>query len=78
MRFFTLGNTGLSVSRLALGATTFIARNKDLASLYVVNADLADDAATKPVAVYPNWFMENLTDPQAAEAVGWQMRTARS
>jgi hypothetical protein len=74
--FSAFGNTGLSVSRLAFGAT-FTAGNRDLAGLYKVDADLADDAATKPIAVYPNWFMENLTDPQAAEALGWQMRTAR-
>ncbi len=34
MLYTTLGNTGLVVSRLAFGAMTFTAGNKELGSIY--------------------------------------------
>jgi aryl-alcohol dehydrogenase-like predicted oxidoreductase len=42
MQYATLGNTGLAVSRLAFGAMTFTAGNKDIASVFKVGAALAD------------------------------------
>ena len=42
MRYAMLGQTGLLVSRLAFGAMTFTAGNKDLSALYKVGAELAD------------------------------------
>jgi aryl-alcohol dehydrogenase-like predicted oxidoreductase len=42
MRYALLGQTGLVVSRLAFGAMTFTAGNKDIGAVYKVGADLAD------------------------------------
>lgn len=43
MRYAPLGHTGLIVSRVAFGAMTFTAGNKDLASIYKVGTKLAAD-----------------------------------
>lgn len=43
MRYAPLGHTGLLVSRLAFGAMTFTAGNKDIASIYKVGAKLAEE-----------------------------------
>jgi len=43
MKYASLGNTGLIVSRLAFGAMTFTAGNKDIGSIYKVGAKLADE-----------------------------------
>ena len=59
MKHALLGNTGLIVSRLAFGAVTFTAGNKD---------EL--DAATPLAPVYPNWFIENLADRPTAQVLG--------
>lgn len=42
MRYAMLGQTGLLVSRLAFGAMTFTAGNKDIGAVFKVGADLAD------------------------------------
>ncbi len=42
MHYTTLGNTGLVVSRMAFGAMTFTAGNRDLATISKVGAELAD------------------------------------
>jgi aryl-alcohol dehydrogenase-like predicted oxidoreductase len=42
MQYRTLGETGLIVSRLAFGAMTFTAGNRDLAAVYKVDDKLAD------------------------------------
>lgn len=43
MKYRTLGNTGLVVSRLAFGAMTFTQGNKDLGSIYKVGEKLASE-----------------------------------
>jgi aryl-alcohol dehydrogenase-like predicted oxidoreductase len=43
MKFARLGDTGLVVSRLAFGAMTFTAGNKDIGAVYKVGAALADE-----------------------------------
>jgi aryl-alcohol dehydrogenase-like predicted oxidoreductase len=43
MDYTTLGNSGLVVSRLAFGAMTFTAGNKDIGAVFKVGADLADE-----------------------------------
>jgi hypothetical protein len=63
MRYTRLGNTGLIVSRLAFGAMTFTAGNKDTARS--ISAQL--DAATPLAPVYPNWFIDRLADQQIAQ-----------
>ena len=41
MQYTTLGNTGLIVSRLAFGAMTFTAGNRDMGTIYKVGAEAA-------------------------------------
>lgn len=43
MQYARLGNTGLVVSRLGFGAMTFTSGNSDIASIYKVGADLAEE-----------------------------------
>lgn len=43
MRYTTLGSTGLLVSRMAFGAMTFTAGNRDIGAVYKVGAELADE-----------------------------------
>ncbi len=69
-----------AVTSVLLGATKLhqLDDNLGAADIQLSASEIAAlDAATKPVAVYPNWFIENLTDPQVAEALGRQMRTER-
>jgi hypothetical protein len=48
MQYARLGNTGLIVSRLALGAMSFTSGKKALASIYKVGAGLADERWVLP------------------------------
>lgn len=43
MKYTTLGGTGLTVSRLAFGAMTFTAGNKDIGAIYKVGGGLVDE-----------------------------------
>ncbi|HHT0468122.1 TPA: hypothetical protein ACTW5X_001583 [Klebsiella variicola subsp. variicola] len=43
MQYSLLGQTGLAVSRLAFGAMTFSDGNNDIASVYKVDAALANE-----------------------------------
>jgi aryl-alcohol dehydrogenase-like predicted oxidoreductase len=56
MQYTRLGNTGLVVSRLAFGAMTFTAGNKDLASIYKVGASLADELVGQALDAGINFF----------------------
>jgi aryl-alcohol dehydrogenase-like predicted oxidoreductase len=56
MQYTRLGNTGLVVSRLAFGAMTFTAGNKDLASIYKVGAALADELVGQALGAGINFF----------------------
>ena len=56
MKYSTLGNTGLIVSRLAFGAMTFTAGNKDLGSIYKVGASLANELVGKARDAGVNFF----------------------
>jgi aryl-alcohol dehydrogenase-like predicted oxidoreductase len=56
MQYTTLGNTGLLVSRLAFGAMTFTAGNKDLGAIYKVGAKLADELVGKSIEAGVNFF----------------------
>jgi aryl-alcohol dehydrogenase-like predicted oxidoreductase len=47
MHYTTLGNTGLVVSRLAFGAMTFTAGNKDIGAVFKVGAELADQLVNR-------------------------------
>jgi aryl-alcohol dehydrogenase-like predicted oxidoreductase len=54
--YTTLGNTGLAVSRLAFGAMTFTAGNKDIGAIYKVGADLADQLVGRALEAGVNFF----------------------
>src|SRR5882757_9778492 len=56
MHYTTLGNTGLVVSRLAFGAMTFTAGNKDLSTIFKVGADLADQLVGRSLDAGINLF----------------------
>jgi aryl-alcohol dehydrogenase-like predicted oxidoreductase len=56
MKYTSLGNTGLIVSRLAFGAMTFTAGNKDLGSIYKVGAALADELVGRSLDAGINFF----------------------
>ena len=56
MRYAQLGNNGLIVSRLAFGAMTFTAGNKDIGSIYKVGAKLADELVGRALEAGVNFF----------------------
>ncbi|MGV9673886.1 aldo/keto reductase [Nocardia sp. NPDC003482] len=56
MQYATLGNTGLVVSRLAFGAMTFTAGNKDIGAVYKVGAELASELVERSLAAGVNFF----------------------
>ncbi len=56
MQYTLLGNTGLTVSRLAFGAMTFTAGNKDLGAIYKVGADLATELVGRALESGINFF----------------------
>lgn len=49
MQYARLGNTGLIVSRLALGAFTFTQGNRSLGAVYKVGAELADQLVNRAI-----------------------------
>ncbi|HEY6514509.1 MAG TPA: aldo/keto reductase [Steroidobacteraceae bacterium] len=56
MQYTVLGNTGLTVSRLAFGAMTFTAGNKAIGAVYKVGADLADQLVGRALEAGINFF----------------------
>ncbi len=56
MRYTTLGDTGLIVSRLAFGAMTFTAGNRDMASISRVGGKLADELVGQSLQAGVNFF----------------------
>jgi aryl-alcohol dehydrogenase-like predicted oxidoreductase len=56
MKYTTLGHTGLIVSRLAFGAMTFTAGNRDLGAVYKVGAKLADELVGRSLEAGVNFF----------------------
>jgi aryl-alcohol dehydrogenase-like predicted oxidoreductase len=56
MRYAMLGQTGLLVSRLAFGAMTFTAGNRDMSAVYKVGADLADTLVGRTLDRGVNFF----------------------
>jgi aryl-alcohol dehydrogenase-like predicted oxidoreductase len=56
MQYTLLGNTGLTVSRLAFGAMTFTAGNKDIGAVYKVGSDLAGGLVGRALEAGINFF----------------------
>jgi hypothetical protein len=70
-----------AVTSVLLGATTKLHQLDDIGSVdfQLSASELADlNEATRPLAVYPNWFIENLVDPQTAEALASGVQTTRT
>lgn len=56
MQYAQLGNTGLTVSRLAFGAMTFTAGNRDIGAVYKVGSDLAGELVGRALEAGINFF----------------------
>lgn len=56
MQYTRLGQSGLVVSRLAFGAMTFSGGNREIASLYKVGAELADELVGAALDAGVNFF----------------------
>ena len=56
MQYTLLGNTGLTVSRLAFGAMTFTAGNKAIGAVYKVGAELAGELVGRALEAGINLF----------------------
>jgi aryl-alcohol dehydrogenase-like predicted oxidoreductase len=56
MRYTQLGSTGLIVSRLALGGSTFTQGDKSLGAFYKVGPELADELVGKALDAGVNYF----------------------
>jgi aryl-alcohol dehydrogenase-like predicted oxidoreductase len=56
MRYSRLGDSGLVVSRLAFGAMTFTAGNKDIGAIYKVGGNLADQLVGRALDSGVNFF----------------------
>lgn len=56
MQYTTLGNTGLVISRMAFGAMTFTAGNQDMAAVYKVGAEAANELVARSLAAGINFF----------------------
>ena len=56
MKYTTLGSTGLVVSRLAFGAMTFTQGNRNIAAIYKVGAQLADELVGRALEAGVNFF----------------------
>lgn len=56
MQYRNLGNTGLLVSRLSFGAMTFTQGNRNLAQVYKVGAELADQLVGQSLDAGVNFF----------------------
>jgi aryl-alcohol dehydrogenase-like predicted oxidoreductase len=56
MQYATLGNTGLVVSRFAFGAMTFTSGNQDMATIYKVDAQAANELVSRALDAGVNFF----------------------
>lgn len=80
MKYALLGNTGLIVSRLAFGAMTFTAGNKDLATIYKVDASLADELVGRARDAGINFFdtADGYAGGQSEVLLGKALKTYRN
>ncbi|MGH8917283.1 MAG: aldo/keto reductase [Actinomycetes bacterium] len=79
MRYAMLGRTGLVVSRLAFGAMTFTAGNKDIGAVYKVGADLADTLVGRALERGVNFFdtADGYAGGESETLLGRTLRTHR-
>jgi aryl-alcohol dehydrogenase-like predicted oxidoreductase len=79
MQYKLLGNTGLTVSRLAFGAMTFTAGNKALGSVYKVGADLAGELVGRALDAGINFFdtADGYAGGESEELLGAALKSRR-
>jgi len=85
MQYQRLGDTGLVVSRLSLGAMTFGSGTGAMGSIWKVDQALANrmvsrslDALTTPEPLYPAWHIDKTGDPAVTEALTRPTASGRS
>lgn len=80
MKYRTLGNTGLVVSRLAFGAMTFTQGNKDLGSIYKVGEKLASELVGRALDGGINLFdtADAYAGGESERLLGGALRSRRS
>lgn len=80
MQYAQLGQTGLIVSRLAFGAMTFTSGNNDLASVYKVGPDIANQLVGKALDAGVNFFdtADAYADGQSEAVLGAALKARRS
>jgi aryl-alcohol dehydrogenase-like predicted oxidoreductase len=79
MQYTQLGSTGLIVSRLALGASTFTQGDKSLGAFYKVGPELADEMVGKAIDAGVNYFdtADVYASGQSEELLGAALRPHR-
>jgi aryl-alcohol dehydrogenase-like predicted oxidoreductase len=79
MQYALLGNTGLTVSRLAFGAMTFTAGNKALGSVYKVGAELAGELVGRALDAGINFFdtADGYAGGESEELLGAALKSRR-
>jgi len=80
MQYTTLGNTGLAISRLAFGAMTFTAGNRDIASVFKVEAATADRLVGRSLEAGINFFdtADGYAGGESETMLGTALRSHRS
>lgn len=80
MQYSQLGNTGLIVSRLAFGAMAFTQGNKDIASVYKVGSDLANELVSTALDAGINFFdtADAYADGESEILLGAALKKRRS
>jgi aryl-alcohol dehydrogenase-like predicted oxidoreductase len=79
MKFSRLGDTGLVVSRLAFGAMTFTAGNKDIGAIYKVGRKLADELVGLAFDAGVNFFdtADGYAGGESESLLGAALKTRR-
>ncbi|MBF6328219.1 aldo/keto reductase [Nocardia transvalensis] len=79
MQYTTLGGTGLIVSRLAFGAMTFTAGNRDIGAVYKVGAELARSLVGRALEAGVNFFdtADGYADGESETLLGQALRPHR-
>jgi aryl-alcohol dehydrogenase-like predicted oxidoreductase len=79
MQYSQLGNTGLIVSRLALGGSTFTQGDKSLGAFYKVGPELADELVGKAIDAGVNYFdtADVYANGQSEELLGQALKPHR-
>jgi len=80
MQYAPLGNTGLVVSRLAFGAMTFTSGNQDIAAIYKVGAQVANELVGRALDAGVNFFdtADAYANGQSETLLGQALKSRRN